>query len=35
VVPGKNHFTIVDELARGDSAMVARIVDFAYSAAAL
>jgi arylformamidase len=35
VVPGKNHFTIVDELARGDSAMVARILDFAYSVAAI
>ncbi len=29
VVPGANHFTIVDELARPDSAMVARIVGLA------
>jgi len=35
VVPGKNHFTILDELARGESAMVARIVELARRAADL
>jgi arylformamidase len=35
VVPGKNHFTILDELARGESAMVTRIVEFARRAAVL
>jgi arylformamidase len=35
VVPGANHFTILDELARGESAMVARIVEFAQRAAAV
>ncbi|HXF55065.1 MAG TPA: alpha/beta hydrolase [Hyphomicrobiaceae bacterium] len=35
VVPGKNHFTILDELARGESAMVARIVELARRAAYL
>jgi len=34
VVPGANHFTILDELGRGESAMVARVVDFALGAAA-
>ena len=29
VVPGANHFTIVDELARPESAMLARIVGLA------
>ena len=29
VVPGANHFTIVDELARADSAMVERVLHFA------
>ena len=34
VVPGANHFTVLDELARRESAMVARIVEFAERAAA-
>ncbi len=29
VIPGTNHFTVVDELTRPDSAMVARILDLA------
>jgi arylformamidase len=33
IVPGTNHFTIVDELARRESAMVARIADFAAASA--
>ena len=31
VVPGANHFTIVEELARPESAMLARIVAMATS----
>jgi arylformamidase len=34
VVPGANHFTILDELARAESAMLARIADLALRAAA-
>lgn len=35
VIPGANHFTIVDELARADSAMVQRIAGLARSAATI
>ena len=35
VIPGTNHFTIVDELARADSAMVSRVVRMARAAAAV